>query len=87
MVRGSRHTDAGTFSPDPCTRTGPRVPGQLGEEAGWSHALVRLLADGTLPPRPLAPLHRVLAVPEAVAETAESLVRSWSTPASEYGAE
>nr|WP_306944305.1 DUF6292 family protein [Streptomyces phaeochromogenes] len=57
------------------------------EDTGWSYATVRLVGDGTLPRRPLVPLHRVFAVPEAVAETAESLVRSWRTPAGEYGAE
>ncbi|MGW3942989.1 hypothetical protein [Streptomyces phaeochromogenes] len=38
------------------------------------------MGDGTLPRRPLALLRRVFAVPETVAETAESLVRSWRTP-------
>ncbi|MFC8667480.1 hypothetical protein [Streptomyces sp. NPDC057199] len=61
--------------------------GQPGEGAGWSYALARLLGDGTLPRRPLAPLCRVFAVPEAVAEMAESLVRSWHTPIGEDGAE
>ncbi|WP_307530502.1 hypothetical protein [Streptomyces umbrinus] len=45
------------------------------------------MGDGTLPRRPLVPLRRVFAVPEVVAEMAESLVRSWRTPAGEYGAE
>ncbi|MEU9959831.1 hypothetical protein [Streptomyces sp. NPDC050982] len=50
------------------------------EDTGWSYATVRLLRDSALPRRHLAPLHRVFAVPEAVADTAESLVRSWRTP-------
>ncbi|WP_055617432.1 DUF6292 family protein [Streptomyces phaeochromogenes] len=58
-----------------------------GEDTGWSYTLVRLVRDSALPHRPLAPLHRVFAVPEAVAEMAESLVRSWRTPIGEYGAE
>ncbi|MFD9196304.1 hypothetical protein ACFWCA_49960 [Streptomyces phaeochromogenes] len=45
------------------------------------------IRDSALPHRPLASLHRVFAVPEAVAETAEGLVRSWRTPTGEYGAE
>jgi hypothetical protein len=49
--------------------------------------VVHLIRDSALPRRPLTPLHRVFAVPEAVAEMAESLVRSWCTPAGEYGAE
>ena len=57
------------------------------EDTGWSYATVRLLRDSALPRRPLTPLHRVFAVPEAVAETAESLVRSWRTPTGGYGAE
>ncbi|WP_406486153.1 hypothetical protein [Streptomyces phaeochromogenes] len=57
------------------------------EDTGWSYATVRLIRDGTLPRRPLTPLHRVFALPEAVAETAESLVRSWRTPTGECGAE
>ncbi|MGI3198652.1 hypothetical protein ACRJ4W_08650 [Streptomyces sp. GLT-R25] len=43
------------------------------------------MGDGTLPRRPL--VRCALAVPEAVAETAESLVRSRRTPTGEYGAE
>ncbi|MGX1916027.1 hypothetical protein ACWIID_45700 [Streptomyces phaeochromogenes] len=57
------------------------------EDTGWSYVTVRLIRDGTLPRRPLTPLHRVFAAPEAVADTAESLVRSWRTPTGEYGAE
>ncbi|MFC8667484.1 hypothetical protein [Streptomyces sp. NPDC057199] len=57
------------------------------EDTGWSYATVRLLRDSALPRRPLASLHRVFTVPEAVAEMAESLVRSWCTPTGEYGAE
>jgi hypothetical protein len=57
------------------------------EDTGWSYALVRLVRDGALARRPLALVHRVFAVPEAVAEMAESLVRSWRTSAGEYGAE
>ncbi|MGI3226775.1 hypothetical protein ACRJ4B_26045 [Streptomyces sp. GTA36] len=45
------------------------------------------MGDGTLLCRPLAPLRRVFAVPEAVAETAESMVRSWRTPTGECDAE
>ncbi|MEU9784719.1 hypothetical protein AB0H92_27780 [Streptomyces phaeochromogenes] len=56
---------------------------QWDEDTGWSYALVRLVCDSVLPRRPLVPLHRVL----AVAEMAESLVRSWRTPTGEYGAE
>ena len=57
------------------------------EDTGWSYATVRLLRDSALPRRPLSPLHRVFALPEAVAEMAESLVRSWRTPTGEYGTE
>jgi hypothetical protein len=68
------------------SRIGARGGVQLkwDDETGWSYAKLGLETDDVLLE---APLHRVVASPDDVADVAHGLVGSWRTPQGEYGAE
>jgi hypothetical protein len=71
------------------SRIGARGGVQLkwDDETGWSYAKLGLRTDDVLLDAPIAPLHRVFASPDDVADVAHGLVNSWRTPRGEHGAE
>ncbi|KOU77134.1 hypothetical protein ADK57_03365 [Streptomyces sp. MMG1533] len=53
------------------------------EETGWAYALTGPSTSDILEKEPAAPLHRVFAPPEDVAEMAGRMVRGWHRPSGE----